>query len=171
MFSSSWIKQAEPKQAVRQKPLSITWSGRTFQAATAEHVRVHWRMLLWAMHNHKPSEASGQAWRLITAALMTGFGWLPEGNTGAPKSQEDGVRCATRPTIHDNAGRTSANCRQSSAAPAALCSADLAANILEQILVRAGRSLDDRLVLADEFLPEPGQRGPSLRASSLPLRN
>lgn len=39
-------------------------------------------MLLWAMHNHKPSEASGQAWRLITAALMTGFGWLPEGNTG-----------------------------------------------------------------------------------------
>ena len=52
------------------------------QAATVEHVRVHWFMLLWAIRHSKPGEATGQVWRLIAAALMTGFGWLPEGNTG-----------------------------------------------------------------------------------------
>ena len=52
------------------------------QAATVEHVRVHWHMLRWAIRHRKPGEASGQLWRLLAAALMTGFGWLPEGNTG-----------------------------------------------------------------------------------------
>jgi hypothetical protein len=52
------------------------------QPATALHVRVHWRMLLWAARQRKPGEAAGQFWRLIAAALVTGLGWLPEGNTG-----------------------------------------------------------------------------------------
>lgn len=52
------------------------------QAAIVEHVRVHWYMLLWAIHHSKPAEVWGQAWRLIAAALFTGFGWVPEGNTG-----------------------------------------------------------------------------------------
>lgn len=52
------------------------------QAVIVEHVRVHWHMLLWAIRHRKPGEARGQAWRLIAAALMTGIGWLPEGNTG-----------------------------------------------------------------------------------------
>ncbi|WP_341891665.1 DUF3703 domain-containing protein [Variovorax sp. YR752] len=52
------------------------------QAATVEHVRVHWRMFRWAAHHRKPGEAVGQLWRLAAAALMTGIGWLPEGNTG-----------------------------------------------------------------------------------------
>jgi hypothetical protein len=52
------------------------------QAATVEHVRVHWRMLLWALRHRQAREAAGQLGRLAAAAVMTGFGWLPEGNTG-----------------------------------------------------------------------------------------
>jgi hypothetical protein len=52
------------------------------QAATIEHVRVHWRMLLWALRHRQAREAAGQLGRLAAAAVMTGFGWLPEGNTG-----------------------------------------------------------------------------------------
>lgn len=52
------------------------------QAATVEHVRVHWHMLAWAIRHRKPGEAMGQVWRLVGAALVTGLGWLPDGNTG-----------------------------------------------------------------------------------------
>lgn len=52
------------------------------QAATVEHLRVHWRMFLWARRHRKPGEAAGQLWRLLAAAVVTGFGWFPEGNTG-----------------------------------------------------------------------------------------
>lgn len=52
------------------------------QAATVEHVRVHGRMLLWALRQRKPAEAWGQFWRLVAATLFTGIGWLPHGNTG-----------------------------------------------------------------------------------------
>ena len=52
------------------------------QAATVEHVRAHWRMLLWATRQRKLGEAAVQLWRLIAAALFTGIGWLPNGNTG-----------------------------------------------------------------------------------------
>jgi hypothetical protein len=52
------------------------------QAVIVEHVRVHWQMLLWASRQRKPGEAAGQCWRLVAAALLTGIGWVPEGNTG-----------------------------------------------------------------------------------------
>jgi Protein of unknown function (DUF3703) len=52
------------------------------QAATVEHVRVHWQMLRWATRHRKVGEALGQFWRLLAAALMTGIGRLPAGNTG-----------------------------------------------------------------------------------------
>lgn len=52
------------------------------QAATVEHVRVHWWMFLWAMRQRKVGEALGQLWRLLAAAAMTGIGRLPAGNTG-----------------------------------------------------------------------------------------
>ena len=52
------------------------------QAITFEHVRVHWRMWVWAMRQRKLAEAIGQLWRLVGAALVTGIGWVPEGNTG-----------------------------------------------------------------------------------------
>ena len=52
------------------------------QAATVEHVRVHGRMLLWALRHRQAREAAGQLGRLAAAVVMTGFGWLPEGNTG-----------------------------------------------------------------------------------------
>jgi Protein of unknown function (DUF3703) len=52
------------------------------QAATVEHVRVHWRMFLWATRHRKPVEAAVQFWRLVAAALLTGIGLLPKGNTG-----------------------------------------------------------------------------------------
>ena len=52
------------------------------QSATAEHVRVHWRMFRFAVRNRMTGEAFGQAWRLVAAAIFTAFGLVPEGNTG-----------------------------------------------------------------------------------------
>lgn len=52
------------------------------QAATTEHVRVHWQMLLWAVRRRRPGEAVGQLWRVAGAALLTWCGWVPQGNTG-----------------------------------------------------------------------------------------
>jgi hypothetical protein len=52
------------------------------QAATALHVRVHWRMFLAAAHHRQPGESFGQLWRIVAAALLTGIGALPQGNTG-----------------------------------------------------------------------------------------
>ena len=52
------------------------------QPATAEHVRVHWRMFRFALRNGRAGEAFGQAWRLAAAALFTPVGLLPHGNTG-----------------------------------------------------------------------------------------
>lgn len=60
------------------------------QASTVEHIRVHWRMFTWGLRQRKPREALGQAWRLVGAALLTGIGWLPEGNTGG--SNVSGIR-------------------------------------------------------------------------------
>jgi hypothetical protein len=55
------------------------------QVSTAAHVRVHWRMFLWAIRHRQPGEAAAQAWRLLAAALLTGIGWIPAGNTGGAK--------------------------------------------------------------------------------------
>lgn len=52
------------------------------QITTVEHVRAHWRMLLWAARHRKVGEALGQCWRLVAAAAITGIGRLPAGNTG-----------------------------------------------------------------------------------------
>jgi Protein of unknown function (DUF3703) len=52
------------------------------QASTTQHVRVHWRMLRWALRQRDACEAVGQLGRLVAAAVVTAIGWLPEGNTG-----------------------------------------------------------------------------------------
>ncbi|ABM39933.1 DUF3703 domain-containing protein [Polaromonas naphthalenivorans] len=52
------------------------------QAATAEHVRVHWHMLRFALRNSLHGEAFGQLWRLVAASIFTAPGLVPEGNTG-----------------------------------------------------------------------------------------
>ena len=52
------------------------------QAATIEHVRVHWRMFQFALRNGLYREAYGQSWRLIAATLFTAPGLVPKGNTG-----------------------------------------------------------------------------------------
>jgi hypothetical protein len=51
------------------------------QAATVEHVRVHWAMLRWAIRHCRVGEALGQGWRLVGATLKTWL-WVPTGNTG-----------------------------------------------------------------------------------------
>lgn len=51
------------------------------QAATVEHVRVHWAMLRWAWRQRATGEGVGQAWRLVGALLKTWL-WVPIGNTG-----------------------------------------------------------------------------------------
>jgi Protein of unknown function (DUF3703) len=52
------------------------------QASTREHVRVHWRMLLWAWRHRDGREFVGQVYRLAGAATKTFVGMVPTGNTG-----------------------------------------------------------------------------------------
>lgn len=52
------------------------------QASTYQHVRVHWRMLLWGLSQHAVGEIIGQVLRIIGAATKTAFGLVPIGNTG-----------------------------------------------------------------------------------------
>ena len=52
------------------------------QASTREHVRVHWRMLLWAWKHRDVREFFGQVYRLAGAATKTFIGLVPTGNTG-----------------------------------------------------------------------------------------
>jgi hypothetical protein len=52
------------------------------QSSTVEHVRVHWRMLLWSVKRRDAREAAGQIFRIIGATAMTGVGLVPDGNTG-----------------------------------------------------------------------------------------
>ena len=52
------------------------------QASTREHVRVHWRMLTWAVRHHDAREFFGQVFRLAGAATKTFIGLVPTGNTG-----------------------------------------------------------------------------------------
>ena len=65
------------------------------QPATAEHVRVHWRMFRFAVRHRMTGEAFGQAWRLVAAAIFTVFGLVPEGNTGG--ADVSGLRRMTVP--------------------------------------------------------------------------
>ena len=52
------------------------------QASTREHVRVHWRMLLWAWRHRDGREFFGQVYRLAGAATKTFIGMVTTGNTG-----------------------------------------------------------------------------------------
>ncbi len=52
------------------------------QASTFHHVRVHVRMLAWAIRQRDLREALGQVFRIIGAATKTVFGLVPVGNTG-----------------------------------------------------------------------------------------
>ena len=52
------------------------------QAATREHVRVHWAMLKWAFRKRLGREVAGQAFRIVGAATKTAVGLVPVGNTG-----------------------------------------------------------------------------------------
>ena len=52
------------------------------QASTVEHVRVHWRMLLWGWRQRSIRECLGQILRIAGAATKTALGRVPYGNTG-----------------------------------------------------------------------------------------
>lgn len=52
------------------------------QASTVQHVRVHWRMLVWGWRQRSARECLGQVLRIAGAATKTVFGWVPSGNTG-----------------------------------------------------------------------------------------
>jgi hypothetical protein len=55
------------------------------QTSTVQHVRVHWRMLLWGLRQKDCREVLGQIQRIIGALVATPFGKLPRGNTGGAK--------------------------------------------------------------------------------------
>jgi hypothetical protein len=39
-------------------------------------------MLAWGLRNRRPAEVAGQVLRIVGAALFTGIGLVPSGNTG-----------------------------------------------------------------------------------------
>lgn len=81
----SELEAARQAEAQGQAEVAFTHLERAHvlgQAATVLHVQVHWRMFLWAARQRKPAEIAGQLGRLVAAALVTGIGWLPHGNTG-----------------------------------------------------------------------------------------
>lgn len=55
------------------------------QAATLQHVRVHWRMYRFLFRQGSCGEAFGQILRLLLAAPLTILGALPVGNTGGSR--------------------------------------------------------------------------------------
>jgi hypothetical protein len=52
------------------------------QTSTVEHVRVHWHMFLWGIHQRDVRESLGQLLRIAGAAIGTAIGLVPQGNTG-----------------------------------------------------------------------------------------
>ena len=52
------------------------------QAATREHVRVHWRRFVWGWRRRNARECLGQIVRIAGAATKTAVGLVPAGNTG-----------------------------------------------------------------------------------------
>ena len=52
------------------------------QAATREHVRAHWAMLLWGVRRSRFREVAGQVLRIVGATTKTWIGLVPSGNTG-----------------------------------------------------------------------------------------
>jgi hypothetical protein len=55
------------------------------QGSTVQHVRVHQRMLMWAIRRHDLREVVGQLLRVTGAAAGTWVGLVPQGNTGGAK--------------------------------------------------------------------------------------
>jgi hypothetical protein len=101
------------------------------QPSTALHVRVHLRMLAFALRHDRIADAFGQLWRAVGAALLTAFGLVPVGNTGG--SNVSGWRRQPIPgdlqRVLDGA-RSGATGRRGRATPAALALAALAALVL-----------------------------------------
>ena len=52
------------------------------QSSTWQHVRVHYRMLRWAVQRKDSGEMIGQLLRIVGAATKTAIGLVPPGNTG-----------------------------------------------------------------------------------------
>jgi hypothetical protein len=52
------------------------------QSVTADHTRVHWKMLKIGWKRRDAREVFGQIIRIIGAATKTAFGIYPKGNTG-----------------------------------------------------------------------------------------
>src|SRR4051812_490761 len=52
------------------------------QSSTWQHVRVHARMLHWAIQQRDAREGFGQLLRMAGAAAKTAIGLVPSGNTG-----------------------------------------------------------------------------------------
>jgi hypothetical protein len=52
------------------------------QPFTIEHVRVHTRMLVWALRRHDAGEVVAQTLRTVGAAVLTALKAVPQGNTG-----------------------------------------------------------------------------------------
>lgn len=79
------LHAAKEAEAAGRKQVSFHHLERAHvlgQASTVQHVRVHVRMLMWALRHRSFREAAGQLLRIVGAATKTAAGWVPTGNTG-----------------------------------------------------------------------------------------
>ena len=79
------LAAAAAAQAQGQPAVAFTHLERAHvlgQASTRQHVRVHWCMFVWGLHQRSVRECLGQLFRIAGAATMTAIGLVPHGNTG-----------------------------------------------------------------------------------------
>ena len=79
------LRSADEAEASGQTDKAFSYLERAHvlgQSSTVQHVKVHWRMFLWAVRNRSVRECAGQIFRIVGAATKTALGWVPAGNTG-----------------------------------------------------------------------------------------
>ena len=78
----TWTPNSRRRRVIRSAVFHLERAHILGQASTREHVRVHWRMLTWALRHRDAREFFGQLLRLTGAATKTFIGMVPTGNTG-----------------------------------------------------------------------------------------
>ena len=84
-YVTTELRRAEAAEASGDAALAFWHLERAHvlgQASTREHVRVHMRMLRWALRHRRHAETRGQLLRIVGAATKTSLNLVPTGNTG-----------------------------------------------------------------------------------------
>lgn len=84
-FVDEELRAADAAEAAGDQATSFRHLERAHvlgQASTIQHVRAHYRMLVWGLRRRDAREIIGQALRVVVAAMKTAIKAVPVGNTG-----------------------------------------------------------------------------------------